>query len=257
MNIIGEMDDYISFIESESDSDMESESVANCTDSTIEKPQSTTHDKLRDVLNENQQFENLNSRRKQFGFENVRASVVSAGGRSTGKSSNAATVTKRKRSNTSKENANHGQPTKKTKTKRSQHNSNNGQTSSSPLSISVPAATVAAVNDATAGTSAPIDRENDVIVVDIDDDANGEINGQRKVPSDSAAWKIYKVSKSQHLKAYFDFKTPEANKKMKAKCKLCGNNVCGTSGNNSNFLSHLRYVSTTLYIVRFFFCFRS
>lgn len=234
----GEKNNYMQFIES--DSDLEEESAVDLESSA--NPQSNTCDKLRNILKEKQQFENLKARRNQFGFENVRDSVVSAGGSGTNKSKITASVKKGKRPNTSIENAASGQPPKKCSKK-----SNNGQTSSSSPSIPVSAAAAAAAT-ATAATSFSTERENDIVNVD-DDDENGErdsvsvSNGQRKMPSDPVEWKLHKVSKSQHLRVYFEFKTPDANKKMKAKCKLCGNTVCGTSGNNSNFLSHLRYVS--------------
>lgn len=234
----GKRNNYMQFIES--DSDLESESAIDLESSA--NPQSNTRDKLRNILKETQQFENLKARRNQFGFENVRDSVVLAGGSGTNKANNAGTVKKSKRPNTSREDAASGQPKKKRSKK-----SNNGQSSSSSPSISVRAA--AAGTDAAAATSTSTERDNDIVNVADDDDENGESdsvlvsNGQRKMSSDPVEWKLHKVSKSQHLRVYFEFKTPDTNKKMKAKCKLCGNNVCGTSGNNSNFLSHLRYVS--------------
>lgn len=91
----GEKKNYMEFIDSETDnpeSDLESESAVGLDSSA--NPQSNTRDKLRNILKEKQQFENLKTRRNQFGFENVRDTIGFAGGSGSGtnKSNNAATV---------------------------------------------------------------------------------------------------------------------------------------------------------------------
>lgn len=132
--------------------------------------------------------------------------------------------------------------------------------SESSLQSIAPVANSAAATAVIAGSSSmnvqnsdpnPNSHVNDSLM---NDDDNGEGDGEGDDENDvrdnvvrpkskPAQWKCQKKSKTPYLLDYFDFKTPDANHKLKAKCKLCTTTVCGTSGNNSNFMSHLKYVS--------------
>lgn len=173
---------------------------------------------LSNIIQENQNYQKLKVNRIEFGFEGVRPGPERK--QSVNKAIGGGGPNRKRKSQ-----INGPSPTQ-TPRKRSKQSSSNKN-----------AAAATATATSSSSSLAPS--------VGHDENRDGVVGVE---PTTSSKWKCYKSSKTQHLQQYYEFKTPDEAKKVKAKCKLCSNTVCGTAGNNSNFLSHLKYVSITVFI---------
>lgn len=161
------------------------------------------HDQLDSIANENALYSKLKSNRMEYGFENCHSSKSNEGGH------NKLTLRlKRKRI------SDNGSNTKENRGKKSK----NGTTSHGQSSTS----TSNGIGNAHPTTS-----------------TNSNFNTNEEP---AKMWKHKKNSKTSFLKEYFEI-VIDSDGNSGAHCKICQHIASVSQGNNSNMVSHLRYVS--------------